>query len=125
MNSDDISRFQGKWRPISVEVDGVAVAKHLFSDATLRVTGNRFVLRNPLPDSEQRIEGTIDVDESTNPKQLTLVLDTGETVEEIYELGPTMLRICYPTRKGKRPTGFATAPQSGLSLVVYEKDAIT
>src|SRR5215469_1078062 len=105
----DIETLQGRWRAISVEVDGAAVAKHLFSDATLRVDGKRFMLRNPLPESEQRIEGTMDVGASANPKQLTLVLDTGETVEEIYELGPRTLKICYPTtRAGRRPTSFAT-----------------
>jgi hypothetical protein len=50
------------------------------------------------------------------------MLDDGTQMEEIYELNENALRVCYPIKGGKRPTGFRTFPQSGLSLVLYERE---
>ena len=73
----DLQKLQGEWRTTSVEVDGTPVASWLFENARLIITADRFVLRNPLPDSAQNIEGTLKLDAAAVPKRLTLVLDDG------------------------------------------------
>ena len=117
----DLEELQGIWRTIAVEVDGSPVASWLFENARLVITGDRFTLRNPLPDADQRTEGVLRLDAGKVPKQLKLTLDGGQILEEIYELEGNTLRVCYPIKHGKRPTSFKTTPQSGLSVVVYER----
>ena len=119
----EIEILQGVWKTVSVEVNGSPIAHHHFENATLVITGDQFTLRNPLPDAEQMTEGVLRVDAATVPKGLVLTLENGQTIEEIYELDRDTLKVCYPTRQGNRPTAFKTAPQSGLSLVVYERAA--
>lgn len=118
---NDLDALQGVWRPVSVESDGKLVARHHFENATLMIEGSRFSLENPLPDAQQTIKGTLRINEAALPKQLILTLDDGRLIEEIYEFDHQRLTVCYPTRHGNRPSEFATAPNSGLSLVVYER----
>jgi uncharacterized protein (TIGR03067 family) len=118
----ELEKLQGVWRTVAVEVDGSPIASCLFEDARLIISGDRFTLRNPLPDADQRVEGVLRLDAGKVPKELSLVLDDGQTVEEIYELNENTLRVCYPIRGGRRPRDFKTAPQSDLSLVVYERE---
>jgi uncharacterized protein (TIGR03067 family) len=118
----ELEKLQGVWRTIAVEVDGSPVASWLFDNARLVIAGDRFTLRNPLPDADQRTEGILRLDGSKVPKELNLTLDGWQTFEEIYEMGENTLRVCYPTIGGKRPTAFKTTPESDLSLVVYERE---
>jgi uncharacterized protein (TIGR03067 family) len=118
----EIENLQGVWRTISVEVDGSPVAHHHFENATLVIAGDRFTLRNPVPDADQTTEGGFRVDATTVPKRLLLTLDTGQIIEEIYEVDRDTLKVCYPTRQGSRPSSFISFPQSGLSVVIYERD---
>ncbi len=119
----DLEALQGIWRTVAVEVDGSPVASWLFENAKLVITGDRFALRNPLPDADQRMDGVLMVDADKVPKQLKLTLDGGQILEEIYELEGNTLRVCYQTKSGKRPTDFKTTAQSGLSVVVYERES--
>ena len=119
----DLTKFQGIWRTVSVEVEGSPVASWLFQDARLLIAGDHFTLRNPLPDADQRTEGTFRLDAAKAPKELNLTLGEGQTIEEIYELDGNTLKVCFPTRGGKRPTEFKTTQQSSLSLVVYERES--
>ena len=119
---DDIQYLQGIWRTVAVEVDGSPVASSMFENARLVIAGDSFTLRNPLPDADQRTEGSIRLDAEKVPKELHLILDDGTQIDEIYELNENRLRICYPIKGGKRPTEFQTFPQSGLSLVLYERE---
>jgi uncharacterized protein (TIGR03067 family) len=118
----DNEHLQGVWRTVSVEVDGSPVAHHHFETATLVIAGDRFTLRNPVPDADQTTEGGFRVDAATVPKRLLLTFNNGQTVEEIYELDHDTLKVCYPIRQGGRPTSFVSAPQSGLSVVIYKRD---
>jgi uncharacterized protein (TIGR03067 family) len=117
----ELEKFQGEWRTVAVEVDSGAVPSWQFENARLVIAGNRFTLRNPLPDADQRTEGHLQLDPTKVPKELDLCLNDGEAIEEIYELEGDILRICYPVRSGRRPTEFRTYPTSGLSIVMYER----
>ena len=119
----DLAKLQGIWRTVSVEVDGDPVAAWLFQDARLVIAGDHFALRNPFPDADQRTEGNLRLDAAKVPKELNLTLDAGQTIEEIYEFDGKTLKVCFPTRDGKRPPEFKTTQQSGLSLVVYERES--
>ena len=99
----DLKNLQGVWKTVSVEVDGSSVESWLFENATLVIAGDRFTLRNPLPDAEQRTEGVLRVDAAVVPKELVLALDGGQIVEEIYELENDTLKVCYPINGGNRP----------------------
>lgn len=114
--------FQGTWRAVAFEADGSPVAPQQYQDARLVIAGDRFTLWNPLPDAEQRVEGTFRVDPSKAPKELDLHLDGGKTVREVYELEGDTLRVCYPVRGGDRPTSLEAGPGSGLALVVYRRE---
>ncbi len=118
----DLQKLQGKWRTIAAEVDGSPVDSWLFENASLVIAGDRFTLRNPQPDADQRMEGVLRLDAGKVPKELKLTLDGGQMIEEIYELEENTLRVCYPIKGGKRPTDFKTTPQSGRSLVLYERE---
>ena len=117
----DLTSLQGIWRTVAVETDGTSVASWLFQDARLEIAGDHFALHNPLPDAEQRIEGVLTLDATRFPKHLKLTLERGQVIEEIYVLEENCLKVCYPTVGGKRPFEFKTAPQSGVTLVVYER----
>jgi uncharacterized protein (TIGR03067 family) len=118
----ELARFQGLWKAVAVEVDGTPVPRHLYQDARLVIAGGRFTLCNPLPDAEQRAEGSFAVDPARTPKQLDLRLDDGRMLREVYELEGDTLRVCYPVRCEARPAALRTAPGSGLSLVVYRRE---
>lgn len=117
----ELEKLQGEWRTVAVEVDGGAVPSWQFENTRLVVAGNRFTLRNPLPDADQRTEGHLRLDPTKVPKELDLSLDDSKAIEEIYELEGDTLRVCYPVRSGRRPKEFKTAPASGLSIVLYER----
>src|SRR5476651_478547 len=89
----EIENLQGHWKTVSVEVDGSPVAVHHFENATLVIAGDRFTLRNPIPDADQTTEGGFRVDAATVPKRLLLTLDNGQTIEEIYELDRDTLNV--------------------------------
>ena len=114
----ELTRFQGTWTAVAVEVDGSPVLAHLYRDARLVVAGERFSLWNPLPDPGERVEGSFRLDLTRTPKQLDHYLDGGRTV---HELDDDTLRVCYRLRGGGRPAALATAPGSGLALVAYER----
>ena len=118
----DHEQFQGTWITAAVEVEGVPIDSWLFEDARLSISGDRFSLRNPLPDADTRIEGVFKLDATKTPKELDLILDSGKTIEEVYELEGNTLKICCPVSGGRRPTDFSTNPNSGLSFVVYDRD---
>lgn len=119
----ELNDLQGVWRTVAVEVDGSPVASWLYENARLVIAGDRFALRNPLPDADQRTEGILELDAGKVPKELKLTLDDGRTFEEIYELDEHTLKVCYPIAGGRRPITFKTTPQSNLSLVVYERES--
>jgi len=98
------------------------VPRNLYQDARLVIEGERFVLWTPIPDAEQRVEGSLRIDPTKEPKQQDVSLDSGQVVQEIYELDGDTLQICYPVRGGARPTALESTPGSGLSLVVYRRD---
>ena len=118
----ELEKLQGIWKTVAVEVDGSPLASPLFEHARLVIAGNRFTLRNTLPDAEQTLKGVFRLDASKVPMEMNLVLEDGQTFEEIFERAGNTLRVCYPIKSGHRPTGFKTTPQSGLSLVIYERD---
>jgi uncharacterized protein (TIGR03067 family) len=122
MTTAELAQFQGAWRAVAVEIDGSPLPRHLFELARLEITGDRFVLSNPLPDAEQRVEGSLKVDPTRTPKELDLRLDNGQVFKEIYELESDELRVCYPLRAGPRPTTMSTGAGSGLSLVLYRRE---
>jgi len=119
----ELEKLQGTWRTVAVEVDSLPVSSWLYENATLVIAGDRFTLRNLLPDADQRMEGVLRLDARKVPKELNLALDGGRTFEEIYELEENSLRVCYPIGGGRRPTEFKIAPQSGLSVVVYKRES--
>src|SRR5689334_4466068 len=96
----ELARLAGTWKAVAVEVDGSPVPQHLYQDARLVLTGDRFILSNPLPDASQQTEGSFRVDPTRTPKQLDLRLDDGRTFHEVYELEGDALRVCYPVRGG-------------------------
>lgn len=118
----ELARFQGTWRTVAVEIDGVPLPAHLYQDARLVIAGNRFRLWNPLPDAGQQMEGSFELDSTKTPKELNLRLDSGQTLEEIYELESETLRVCSSVRGGARPTALSTTSGSGLSLVIYRRE---
>ena len=120
---EDLEKLQGIWRTVAVEVDGTSIPSWQFENSTLVIVGDRFILANPQPDAEQRTEGVFKLDARTVPKELNLTLDNGQVIEEIYELKETALKVCYSIKGGRRPKHFNNSPQSGISVVVYERES--
>ena len=65
-------------------------------------------------------QGTLEIDESTSPRQLNMRFDAGpeegNTNLCIYELDGDIWKICIATRGTVRPSSFASTPGSGFAF---------
>lgn len=121
--TEEIKKFQGTWKQIACEKDGVAEAvdefgwepKSTFKDDTFVVT---------MADGSISIQGTFKLDPNQEPKAVdwtdTFGADAGKTFLAIYSLEGDHLIFCAADEGQERPTEFRT--RSGQVLRVCQRE---
>jgi uncharacterized protein (TIGR03067 family) len=109
MNTD-LEAIQGNWDIVTLEVDGHTLPRHVLSGCQLSIRGTKFKSRT----MGSVYEGTIEVDDSSNPKTFDLVYSTGPSKglrsRGIYELDDEDWLICLAWKGGDRPHDFMAGP---------------
>ena len=121
---DEIAKFQGTWKQIAYERDGVVEPLDEERDWQPRTTfrGNTFVVT--IADGTVVIEGTFVLDASKEPKTIdytdTFGDDAGKTFPAIYYFEGDKLVFCAATAGQARPTSFET--KAGEVLRVHRRE---
>lgn len=112
----DLERLQGIWSVTALESEGQKLPAAMFENGRITVKGNRFASTG----MGTVYEGTIDLNESAKPRQLTMKFDAGpekgNTNLCIYELDGDTWKMCIATRGNVRPTRFESKPGSGFAV---------
>ncbi len=120
----ELKRFQGSWKQIAYERDGVTEPLDEQGwDPSTTFTGNEFVVT--LADGSIPIRGTYTIDPTRNPKTVdwtdTIGEDAGKTLLAIYTLEEDRLIFCAAYPGLDRPSEFKTRP--GQVLRVFKRTA--
>lgn len=108
----EIAKFQGSWKQIGYERDGVREPIDDEKDWEPRTvfTGTTFVVR--IADGNIPIQGTFKLDLTRTPKAIdwtdTHGADAGKTFLAIYSLEGDKLIFCAASEGQERPTEFRT-----------------
>ena len=112
----DLDLLQGSWTVAALEMEGQETPAGMLANARVVVKGTRFTTVG----MGDAYEGALELDTSTNPRQLNMKFDTGpekgNTNLGIYEIAGDVWKICLATRGSVRPSSFATTPGSGFAL---------
>jgi len=117
----DLEKFQGNWTLISAERDGKKTPEDEAKKIKLTIQGNTFVLRK---DGVVVSEGTMTVDASKKPKEVTETItagpNKGKVFSAIYEIDDEQHKICFAAAGKERPTAFSSS--GGQLLQVWRRD---
>ncbi len=121
-DKEDKKTMEGTWLPSSAELAG-----EKFDDKVLKTI--KLVLKDDkytVTVGEVTDKGTATLDPSKDPKTMDITgtdgPNKGKTFLCIYELKEDSLKVCYDLSGKKRPTEFATKPDSSLYLVTYKRE---
>jgi uncharacterized protein (TIGR03067 family) len=119
----EMEKFQGTWRQIAHERDGVADPPDEQGwEPRATFTGDTFVVT--LADGRVAIKGTFKLDPTREPKTVdwtdTFGPDAGKTFPAIYSLEGDRLVFCAGAEGQERPTEFRVGP--GQDLRVIQRD---
>lgn len=120
--SDEMAKFQGTWKQVRCEADGVTNPTDEFGSGPLTTfTGNTYVVA--LPDGTVVIEGTFTLDPTMEPKAVnwtdTCGTDKEKTFPAIYSFDGDQLRFCAADEGLDRPKEFRT--RLGETLRVHQR----
>lgn len=112
----------GTWKLTSVEINAQALSMEKLQETRLVVEGSKYLLVL----GETRLEMTHVLYADKQPKAMDLTIadgpDKGKGFPAIYKLEGDKLTVCrniMPDRD--RPAEFATKPDTGLMLVVWQR----
>jgi uncharacterized protein (TIGR03067 family) len=116
---EDIDEFQGTWKQIAYERDGVKEPFDEYGwEPRATFSGNMFVVT--LANGSIPIKGTFQLDSNCQPKAMDLTdtfgADTGKTFLAIYLLQGDRLIFCAAEPGLARPTEFTTKRGQVLRL---------
>jgi len=125
----DHDRLQGTWHLTSLEINKRPVpVENLKADKgvrvlTLVVKGDSYTFLL----GENRLDMTFKMDPGETPRTLDLTVvrgpDKGKVYHGIYKLEGNTFTVCRHVEPDKeRPTEFATMPNSGLMLGVWQRE---
>jgi uncharacterized protein (TIGR03067 family) len=117
----DIDLLQGSWSITSLAMDGQEMSSDMFASGGIVVKGNRFTSIG----MGAEYEGTLELDPSTNPRQLNMRFDLGPEKGNvnlcIYEIVGDDWKMCIATRGSLRPSTFISTPGSGFAVEVLQR----
>jgi uncharacterized protein (TIGR03067 family) len=119
---EELARFEGTWKFVSLEVNGKKVPVEGLKDSRLVLRGNRFTATEGGGTSG----GTFQVDVRRNPKHLDITFtegpQKGKVLHAIYELKGDTYTVCVALGGKERPAEFASKPGSGHALEVLRRE---
>ena len=119
---EELRKFQGTWRQVRCEADGVLNPPDGFGSQPLTTfSGNTYVVT--LPDGTMVIEGTFTLDLTQEPKAVnwtdTCGTDRLKTFPAIYAFHGDQLTFCAADEGMERPKVFQT--RAGDTLRVHQR----
>ena len=122
--AEELEKFQGTWRQIAHERDGVTDPPDEQGwEPRVTFAGDAFVVTQA--DGSTPIKGTFKIDPTREPKALDLTdtfgADGGKTFLAIYALEGDRLTFCAADAGQERPTEFRTG--LGQDLRVSQREA--
>jgi uncharacterized protein (TIGR03067 family) len=118
----DLDLLQGTWSIRSLRMDGHEMPSAIYANAGIVVKGDRFTSTG----MGAEYEGTLELDASTNPRQLNMRFDAGPEKGNvnlcIYEIAGNDWKLCVATRGPVRPSSFDTTPGSGIAVEVLKRN---
>ena len=123
--AEEMKKFQGTWKQIAYERDGVTepLDDEQGWEPRTTFTGATFIVT--LADGRTAIKGTFTLDPSREPKAVdytdTFGEDAGKTFLAIYSLEGDRLIFCAADAERQRPTEFRT--RQGQVLRVNQRES--
>jgi RNA polymerase sigma factor (sigma-70 family) len=111
----DKDKLQGKWEPVSGEVNGTKLEGPKLEAWVLTFDGDTVV--TPIKDGEA-LKFTLDP--AKKPKEMDLVVDEDVTLKAIYEFDGDKLKFSF-VKVGDRPADFDTAKNASALIVLVKK----
>lgn len=119
----DLDKVQGTWISVYMERNGQPVPRQRYQGGKLVMEGDTFTYSMG---GKVVSRGTRKFDPTHSPKAVddthTEGAFKGKSYRGIYELTDDTFKTCNGTFGAERPTSFATAPGTGLLLVVYKRE---
>ena len=119
----DVKLFEGTWKVVSLEMEGMKSPEEQYKDAKLVCKGTDFTFTDP---GGTEYKGTFKIDPTAKPKTLDLTFaegpNKGEVMLGIYELDETTFKFCAKPMTKERPTEFSAKQGSGQVLEILKKE---
>ncbi len=119
----DQKNLQGTWKVLESEEGGQKASKKALENLRLVIRGDRIIFRKG--DMDQR-SYSFTLDPAKKPPTIDVVRLDGRTKGKaglgIYALDGDTLRICMDNLGKKRPEGFATGTNKGVSLMTLKRE---
>ena len=119
---EELKRFEGTWRFVSIDVDGEKISPKLFEKDTLTLKGKQFVSVV----TGNTTHGVFKVNPNHKPMTIDLTFSDGpgkdQTQKGIYELEGDTQRICFAKGNQERPAEFTSKPGSGQMIQVLKRE---
>jgi uncharacterized protein (TIGR03067 family) len=122
-SKQDLDKMQGDWAAVSYTADGQQLPDDDAQAFFRSIKGNEYTVFR----FDKAIgKGTFTLDASRNPKTIdaipTLRGGKGKPIFGIYEIKDNRLRFCFAAPGKDRPADFASPPDSGRTLTVWERE---
>lgn len=120
---DELARFTGTWKGVSVSNDGKDVPKPEAEAYRLVVTGEKYTFTG---EGGKTVEGTHKLDPSVKPKRIDAVRTKGEGKGEklhgIYQLTEDTFVVCFAAPGKDRPKELKPAGGPGLRVLAFKRE---
>lgn len=117
---EEVKKLNGEWSVASMEMMGKAMPEAAIKNTRLINKDGEYLVK-----AESDDKGTVSVDVTKTPKQMTITgtegPNKGKTLLAIYELSGDELQICYDLAGKEFPKTFKTEPGQLLMYAVYKK----
>ena len=114
---NDQEQIQGNWLLISAERNGKATPEDVAANIRLVFDGDKLLTKN----KDRVTEAKFRLNPDKKPSEIDLDMD-GQVGHGIYTLQGDSLKIIHGEAGDIRPTEFAAATGSGLTLLVLKRD---
>ena len=117
----DVQKFQGAWKPLSVEVGGESLDKDMIKDWLLVVAGDKMQVM----DGETEKDASVfQLDPSKKPAAIRITYTSGKargtTLSGIYTFDGDTLKICVGPQD-EPPAEFKTKADTDQFLVILKR----
>jgi uncharacterized protein (TIGR03067 family) len=120
--NDELERLQGRWKVVTLEVEGQVVPDGFFAEAKVVVKGDNFSTIG----MGAAYAGKITVDVASSPRRFDVLFNEGPHKGQaslgIYELNGSAWKICLGFAGRERPKDFTTTAGSGHALEILERE---